>query len=167
MQAFTLGFMSARREGLNIMHGSELLLSLIGRSSGREVVSLESPAIQLKAILAPDDAEAAVLVQRALDQLDDAGMGRVIQKTVAVWEAADLGELERYLEWCECISTASEQKLIERLLDGRNPGLADRIESLHAQGRRVFAGVGAMHMAGPGGLPALLRAKGFVVERLR
>jgi uncharacterized protein YbaP (TraB family) len=52
-----------------------------------------------------------------------------------------------------------------RLLDGRNPGLADAIERLHADGS-VFAAVGALHIVGPQGLPALLKARGFAVTRM-
>ncbi|MES2974942.1 MAG: TraB/GumN family protein [Pseudomonadota bacterium] len=167
MQAITVVMLSVRRDGLQVMHGSEVLLSLLGRGGGRNVISLESPALQLQAMLAGDDAEAAEMVQGMLDQLDDGRVARVIRKTIAVWESADLAELERFREWCECTSTDSDRKFMARLLEGRNPGLADRIEALHTQGRRVFAGVGAAHMAGPEGLPALLRARGFTVERLR
>ena len=52
------------------------------------------------------------------------------------------------------------------MLDDRNPGLADGIDRLHREGRRVFAAVGALHMAGPRGLLRLLAARGFTVERL-
>jgi hypothetical protein len=52
---------------------------------------------------------------------------------------------------------------MKRLLDDRNSGLADGIERMHASGQRVFAAVGALHMVGPQGLPALLAARGFQV----
>jgi uncharacterized protein len=44
--------------------------------------------------------------------------------------------------------------------------LADSIAALHRGGERVFAAVGALHMFGPQGLPALLAARGFEVERV-
>ncbi|MGE8202818.1 MAG: TraB/GumN family protein, partial [Variovorax sp.] len=39
----------------------------------------------------------------------------------------------------------------------------DGIERLHFGGKRVFAAVGALHMIGPQGLPALMAARGFTV----
>jgi uncharacterized protein YbaP (TraB family) len=47
-----------------------------------------------------------------------------------------------------------------------NPGLARNIDALHAEGKRVFAAVGSLHMVGPLGLPALLRERGYKVERV-
>ena len=43
---------------------------------------------------------------------------------------------------------------------------ADAIDRLHASGQRVFAAVGALHMPGPTGLPALLARRGYQVERV-
>ena len=55
---------------------------------------------------------------------------------------------------------------MKRLLDDRNPALAERIDALHAGGAPVFAAVGSLHMTGPLGLPALLAQRGFTVERV-
>jgi len=38
--------------------------------------------------------------------------------------------------------------------------------ALHAQGKALFVAVGSLHMVGPLGLPVLLRARGFEVERV-
>ena len=56
---------------------------------------------------------------------------------------------------------------MKRLLDDRNPTLADRIAALHAEGHAVFAAVGSLHMIGPAGLPTLLAQRGFSVEQVR
>ena len=83
----------------------------------------------------------------------------------SAWARNDLADLEAYPRWCDCLDTPSERESFTRLLDGRNPGMADAIERLHA-GVSVFAAVGALHLVGPQGLPALLRARGFVVTRV-
>ena len=72
-----------------------------------------------------------------------------------------------YERWCECAKTADDRALLAALNDERNPALAERIDALHREGQRVFAAVGALHMTGPQALPALLRARGFTVERVR
>jgi len=44
--------------------------------------------------------------------------------------------------------------------------MAARIAEWHAEGRSLFVAVGSLHMTGPLGLPALLREKGFELERV-
>ena len=107
------------------------------------------------------------LLGSALDDLESAQARQLMQRTVRAWEDADLGELDRYDQWCECLKTPPERKLMKRLLDDRNPVLAQRIDEIHAAGSTLFAAVGAMHMAGPNGIPALLERRGYKVTRLR
>jgi uncharacterized protein YbaP (TraB family) len=57
-----------------------------------------------------------------------------------------------------------ERELKKRLLDDRNPNLAERIDALHGSGKQVFAAVGSLHMFGTMGLPALMSKRGYHVE---
>lgn len=52
----------------------------------------------------------------------------------------------------------------EALIYARNARFAARIDALMKGHGRAFVAVGAAHMAGPRGVPALLRAKGYAVE---
>ena len=87
------------------------------------------------------------------------------ERTTKAWARNDLKDLENYPEWCGCLNTVGERDTYERLVDGRNPGPADATIWLHAS-FSVYAAVGALHMAGAQGLPVLLQAKGFNVERV-
>lgn len=64
------------------------------------------------------------------------------------------------------MKTPVERKAIKRLLDERNPALAQRIDALHRNGSQIFAAVGSMHLFGPAGLPTLMEKKGYKVERV-
>jgi hypothetical protein len=64
------------------------------------------------------------------------------------------------------MDTAAERRLFQRILFDRNPPMAERLVALHGAGTRFFAAVGALHMIGPQGLPELLRARGFDVQRI-
>ena len=44
--------------------------------------------------------------------------------------------------------------------------MAARIDTLHAEGKPVFASVGSLHLFGEAGLPALMAQKGYRVERV-
>jgi uncharacterized protein len=166
LQVLSLMFAAGRREGLDPTFGSEILLSLIARVLQRPVVSLESAAAQMRALLGQDDAEAIHFIEDSLDHIERGSVQQVLMQTARVWERGDLAQLERYPEWCECLGTDAERKFMARVLDDRNPVLADRIDQLHQEGKRVLAGVGALHMVGPKGLPALLGQRGYRVQRL-
>ena len=80
---------------------------------------------------------------------------------VQVWRAGDVAAFEALVldpaQW----STG----LRERMLDRRNAAWIPRIEALMA-GERLLVVVGAAHLVGPRGVPALLREKGFAVRQL-
>jgi uncharacterized protein YbaP (TraB family) len=44
--------------------------------------------------------------------------------------------------------------------------MVDKIVKWHAEGKRLFVAVGTLHMVGRVGLPELLKARGFKVERV-
>ena len=90
----------------------------------------------------------------------------MLERIARVWAEGRYDELDRYKEWCECLDTEAERAMHRRLLDERNPALAERIDDMHRAGKAVFAGVGSLHMIGPAGLPALLGQRGFQVERV-
>lgn len=166
IKTMSLAMLEARWEGLEVGYGQEFALAGYGRAAQRRMVSLETPESQMAALLPTDADEMHKLVAGALDQLERGSTRRTLARLAEAWARGDLQELAQYERWCECVQGDSDRKLLVRLLDERNPALADRIEALHHEGRKVLAGVGTLHMVGPQGLPALLRARGFAVERV-
>lgn len=167
VQVLTLTFLAGRRDGLQPSFGTEIMLAVLARRSERSLVSLESASGQMSALLGANDAEASTLVSRTLDELEQGQSRRMLARLAQLWEQGDFQTLERYADWCDCLKTPLDRSQLKKLMDDRNPGLADRFEALHAEGLRVFGAVGSLHMVGPNGLPALLEKRGFRVERLR
>lgn len=166
MQVAALLVGAARRDGLEAAYGTEFVLAGFAHAAGKPIVSLETPEEQANALLMDDAAQTVEMVRSSLDDLE-AGRARALMARIAqVWADADHDTLNRYGDWCDCRRTPADTAALSRLLDGRNPALAERIAALHTKGGAVFAAVGSLHMVGPTGLPALLARRGFVVEKV-
>lgn len=166
LQATTLMVLEARWLGMDPTYAMEQLLSAQARTLGRRVVSLESAAQQTQALIPEDEAEARTVLDQSLQQLEDNSARRVLQRLSAAWEQGSLATLEDYGSWCECAANEADLAFMKKLNDDRNPLLADGITAQHAQGKRVFAAIGAFHMTGEQALPKLLAQRGFKVERI-
>ena len=164
-QVAALATMAARRDGYDPAYAIDLVLAGTARNLGKEVVSLETPEGQLAALHMGNPKEANEFVKSGLDELDSGRARPLLNRIAKAWVDSDYAELEAYEKWCDCLRTPIDRASMRRLLDERNPGLADGIDALHASGKRVFAAVGSLHMVGPKGLPALLRARGYKVEQ--
>ena len=164
LQVMALTGLVARADGLYPEFGADEALAVSARNNNKPVFALESAASQLKMLTGDSEAEEAEQIDATLDELESGQLRMQMKELADMWARGDADKLGRYSEWCNCLDTPAERRLMKRLLDERNPGLADGIERMHAGGKRVFAAVGALHMVGPQGLPALLAARGFTVS---
>ena len=78
-----------------------------------------------------------------------------------MWAAGDAAGLGKMI--ASDIEEAGPETA-EALIYARNARFATRIDGLMKGSGRAFVAVGAAHMAGERGVPALLRAKGYTVE---
>lgn len=166
MQATTLVILAARGAGLYGDFGTEMILSALARGRGKRTAALETAEGQLKALQGETESAQAEQIDASLDQLESGVARTQAEELAQVWERGDRARLADYASWCGCVDTPADRRAMQRLLDDRNPGLADGIARLHARGQRVFAAVGALHMVGPHGLPALMAARGFKVMQV-
>jgi uncharacterized protein YbaP (TraB family) len=166
LQVATLMSVVGRRDGLDPAYAIDMFLSDWGHAARKTVVSLETPELQLRALLIEDAGERLEFVESALDELESGRARPQLLRIAQVWADGALDTLTRYEDWCECMKTPADRDGMARLLDERNPALADGIDALHGSGQRVFAAVGSLHMIGPQGLPALLAQRGYRVERI-
>lgn len=166
MQIDMLSLMVGRREGLDASYAIDAVLAGIGHGANKNVVSLETPESQLQLMQMQDPQQTIEFVQDSLDELESGRSRTMLIRIAGVWADADYADMEHFDEWCECLNTGIEREMMRRLLDERNPNLADRIDALHRSGKRVFAAVGSLHMFGPIGLPVLMAERGYRVERV-
>jgi uncharacterized protein YbaP (TraB family) len=166
MVATTLVVMAARWQGLDPAYAIDVVLAGLGHSLHKPVASLETPELQLAILRGRTREETSSIVEQSLAELESGRATPLLLRIAQVWADGRYDELDRYPQWCECLDTDEERAMQRRLLDDRNPGLAERIDALHRSGKTVFAAVGSLHLIGPAGLPALLAQRGFQVERV-
>lgn len=166
MQATTLVMLAARADGLDPAYGIDTVLAGFGAAQHKPVLSLETPAEQMALLLSDDPAEVAKAVDEALQSLEKKNARPVMRRLANAWAGGRIDELEHYADWCECADTPEERQAYDRLVVSRNPVIVRRMVELHEAGHSVFAAVGALHMVGAQGLPALLTAEGFSVTRV-
>lgn len=81
------------------------------------------------------------------------------------WERGDEAELQRVV-FAPLEEHPEYEPFYEALFFARNRAMTGQLAGLVGDGRRRFVVVGAGHMLGPRGIPALLAARGFRVERV-
>jgi uncharacterized protein YbaP (TraB family) len=166
MQVVMLTLMDARWEGLDASYGIDGVLAGLGRSAGKAMLSLETPEAQIKLLQMQDEQGVVTFVGDGLSELESGRAGKSLRQLAQVWSSSDYSEMGRYSEWCDCLKTQAEREMMKKVLDDRNPNLADRIDEIHSGGKKVFAAVGSLHMFGVTGLPAQMSRRGYRVERV-
>ena len=100
----------------------------------------------------------ASLDETALEMITD---GATFERTVRTWMAGDLARLRQ--EDVEPLKAAAPA-IYQRLVADRNRRWARRLRRLARNRGVTVVVVGAGHLVGPDGVPALLRAGGLVVD---
>jgi uncharacterized protein len=165
-QLITLTVMALKRQGIDPSYGADAVIAGFASSTQKPIEALETAADQLKLLQANNPAEALTTLEEGLVQLEEGKAQQQMAKLALSWADSDFGTINSYADWCQCLATDKERAFMKLALDDRNPPMANRINTLHTQGRSVFTAVGALHMIGPMGLPALMQQRGFVVEKV-
>lgn len=162
----TLVVLSARQDGLEARYSSDLMLSRMAHAARKKVISLEDPASQL-ALLSPGSGSSALeTLEQGLQSLENNSAQRSMRRVARVWAESRFEELQRFSQWCECMDTPEQRKVMKKILDDRNLLMSERINQLHEDGHNLFVAVGSLHLVGPMGLPTLLERRGFQIKRI-
>ncbi|HEY1428729.1 MAG TPA: TraB/GumN family protein, partial [Candidatus Tumulicola sp.] len=110
----------------------------------------------------PQPAQVAMLDSQLQDLTKSPAPQGSLDAIVSAWLTGDQDSLASSLQFASLEKTAISQ----RLLTDRNSAFADAIAKRLQQPGTSFVSVGAAHMLGADGVPALLRAMGFTVTRV-
>lgn len=165
--AMTVAMIEVQRQGYDATLGLDVHFAKQARADGKGVVELESMAEQIELFAGlPMEAQEGML-QVALDGIEDGTMAQELEAMVSAWAAGNADAIHASARReLDGLPEGVAAMLYERVYDGRNRRMAAKIEGFLASGQVHFVAVGAGHLTGESGLPALLREKGFVVRRL-
>jgi len=139
-------------------NGVDSILMADAIKKHRQVRYFETIADQF-ALLAPDDRTLEVQeFEAGLKDLSDVAGG--IEPIVRAWSNGDQAKLDELING-DLNEFPQARKL---LLDDRNARWVPQIEAMLKEKHSFFITVGAGHLTGPKGVPALLRKAGYVVE---
>ncbi|HWA30524.1 MAG TPA: TraB/GumN family protein, partial [Rhizomicrobium sp.] len=125
---------------------------------GKSFRAFETPEQQF-ALLMPEDRELEVseFDESLKEILKDQGE---VSNMVDAWAGGDVKRLGHIMNG----DLKSDPKMEKALLTDRNETWVKQISAWLDEGHTYFITVGAGHLAGPKGVPALLRAKGYRVD---
>lgn len=165
MQLMTLGVISLRREKIYPELGIDTTLREIAAAMKKTIIGIETPQEQMSLLLSkPEVLEQDI--KEALIKIEEGLNVEILSKTVKSWVEKDFNVMDNYANWCKCLDTQKDRDEMKRALDDRNIIMVDRFDKIQATNGTVFMAVGALHMVGPMGIPALLKNQGYTVERL-
>lgn len=127
---------------------------------GKQVVGLTSAEAQLRQFDSLPAAEQIdLLTEVAAETRTEASAHRLAR----AWSNGDMAQIEAETGK----GLLADPELREALLLAPNRDWASQVERMLANGGRPLVAVGAAHMIGPQGIPALLTARGYRVRRLQ
>jgi uncharacterized protein YbaP (TraB family) len=159
--ALTLASAMSADMGLSQSSGVESVLTLRFRSDNKPVSGLETISQQFGIFDTLPEAEQRKMLNAVLR--GKSGDRDSYEKLLAAWMRGDV----------EGVLQSSDQSILaspvvrDALLDARNRKWADQIAAMLETGQEPFIAVGAAHVAGKGGVPAILAAKGYRVARIQ
>lgn len=160
LAAITIELMVLYRIGFNPMLGVEMVMTQRATTDGKPIEGLETIDEQLSFLDGlPIEAQREMLLQTLAEA---AVMGELVDDMVRAWHHGDTAALEEGL-----LSSIQEQsEFNEVLIDGRNRRWAATIADWLDDEQDYLVVVGALHLVGAKGVPALLEDRGFGIHQL-
>lgn len=160
--ALTLIVGSITQVGFEAQAGTEQVA--LAASLDKQTLGLETPREQLALFdaLSPEDQEQ--MLRGALEG-DPSGASH-LEVISEAWRCGDAPGVEAAIQ-TEMQANPHLAAFYDATIYGRNPGMAEGIADILQQESGAFVMVGAAHLVGSRGIPALLEQAGFRVEPMR
>lgn len=148
-------------QGYAVDSGAEKTLQALPGLASKQVIGLESREEQIGFFSQLSEGEQVDLLRQTLDDIHEGPDG--LKELLTDWQNGNDEHLADSLNK----SLRKYSRLYDLLLVTRNQRWVPQLEALTAQPGDTFVAVGSGHLGGPDGLIALLRARGYTIEKLQ
>lgn len=154
------------RSGFPIEQGIELYFLALAKTQNKTVQGLETADYQLALFDSMKGEQQEEYLKENLAELADGQAMKKGLRLITAWQGADSKALEAALLEIQNDPSTSARFMQRVMLDQRNPNMAKQIETLLKNDKTSFVAVGALHLLGNKGVPALLQQRGYQVQKL-
>jgi uncharacterized protein len=162
--AFTLQFFA--QQGYEPKYGFDLHFIHQAKAERKKVVELEGMEFQASVLGGLSDADGDAMVGELLRGLRSGALQRETKAMIAAWKSGNAQRLAAVLREAANKDDGSK-KIMKRLLDDRNIGMAQKITSMLKAGEKAFIVVGAGHIVGENSVVKILQQQGFQVRQIK
>ncbi|MEJ2189178.1 MAG: TraB/GumN family protein [Acidobacteriota bacterium] len=159
MVALSLSAFELARAGYTPGAGLDTRLDARAKAAGKERLALETVDFQVGIFTDLDPVQSVEFLKYTLRDLDT--VIPLLDELATSWRVGDVKPVEELL----LDGFEESPELFEKLVTKRNQSWLGQVEELIGGDRDALVVVGALHLVGDGGLVALLRDKGYVVEQ--
>lgn len=161
LETWAVALALARSPSAGTSSASGVDRAMLSRFEGRPVAALEGVERQLAIFDDLAEREQQAMLDGVL--AERANPADVQQALTEAWLTGDMAAIDRTAR----AGLLADRALRDALLTRRNATWIAPIARMVAQGRKPLVAVGAAHMTGPDGLPALLEARGYRIRRVQ
>lgn len=128
----------------------------------KPLFELETAVDQLSLIA--DMPNPDLIINATLDEIDDAEP--YVDELTAAWKSGDVEKFEPLIMTALTGDDAETRAYFSRILQQRNHSMTQRLLTQSRTTKKLFVVVGAAHLVGTEGIPALLKQAGFQVTQI-
>lgn len=158
--------MDMQRNGYESALGLDVFFLNSAKQQNKAVVELETADYQVSLFEEMRAAQQELYLGEILAEIKAGTILKDTTELMRAWSDADIAAQDSMVRKIVNDKTFAAEFTRRVLLDRRNPAMAGKIEGLLKSEKVTFVGVGLLHLIGERSIPALLRQRGYVVERL-
>ncbi len=159
-----LALLEYQKLGYDLGAGVDAFVIAAARQHGKPVLELESQLQQLKTLDGMSWPLQLAFLENAVTGVENGSSAIEVSDMVRAWQTGDEDLMDRAMTEADK-GKAHAGELEDVMLYRGHLAMAEKIESYLSGGDTYLVAVGALHLVGDHGLPALLRSHGLIVTQ--
>jgi len=157
---------SFAQQGYDPAQGVDLHFINRAKQDKKQIVELETMEFQAQILGGLSDEDGDAMLSQTIESLSNGEAERDTKQLIDAWKAGNAEKVVTLLQ-AEANKNPGSKKIMERLLDERNPAMADKILELMTAGKHVLVVVGAGHISGANSITDLLKQHGLQIRQIK